>query len=112
MHSTDALDRNYNNLACLRVENCQAARPEDREGILAKIKDLGEFNDRLQWLIFGKGGLIKNWMDAEGKVAGAGAIAARAAMRAQYEFPEEMEKEFALVRRSLAKPKYLPSYDG
>eukprot|EP00441_Pelagodinium_beii_P004944 CAMPEP_0197681368 /NCGR_PEP_ID=MMETSP1338-20131121/94824_1 /TAXON_ID=43686 ORGANISM="Pelagodinium beii, Strain RCC1491" /NCGR_SAMPLE_ID=MMETSP1338 /ASSEMBLY_ACC=CAM_ASM_000754 /LENGTH=46 /DNA_ID= /DNA_START= /DNA_END= /DNA_ORIENTATION= len=37
---------------------CQASRPEDKADILAKIRDISEFDAALQHVIFGKRGLF------------------------------------------------------
>merc|ERR1712039_115965 len=55
----DAADqRMFNKLANIRVEHCEASRPQDKQDILAKIPDLQEFNARLQHMILGNSGLM------------------------------------------------------
>lgn len=75
--SKEALDLHYKKLAQLDVKQCEASRQEDKDAILQKIEDYDAFNERLQWLIFGQGGLLSNWMDGKSRVAGAGRVLQR-----------------------------------
>lgn len=86
IHSEDALQQNYRRLTKLRVQECRASRLEDKNGILMKIPDLEEFNARLQWNIFGQGGLLRTWMDGQERLVGVGHIAYRALRRASTGF--------------------------
>jgi hypothetical protein len=89
--SKGALDRHYKKLAQLDVQKCEASRIEDKEAILAKIDDFSAFNERLQWLIFGQGGLLCEWMDGESKVAGAGRVLQRVLRRASTRQSQTMQ---------------------
>merc|ERR1712151_1153930 len=63
IHSYEVLDDCYDHLELLDVRDCKASRPEDKDCILSRIGNIDAFNDRLQWLIYGSGGLFSAWMD-------------------------------------------------
>jgi hypothetical protein len=77
-----ALDSNdfdaYARLVNLSVVQCEASRPEDRDLILQSIPDVPRFDARLQWIIFGDHGLLKEHFDGFGVLAAAAKIARRA----------------------------------
>jgi len=64
IHSIDAVDNHYGSLATLDVRDCKASRQEDKHFILQRIQDVESFNSRMQWLIFGEEGLLKDCVDA------------------------------------------------
>lgn len=81
LHSHKVLEENSARLESLRVEDCSASRPEDKEEILKKIgsaSEIEEFNRRLQQLLLGSDGLFAGWKDAQALLLDVGAIAARA----------------------------------
>lgn len=58
----EVLIREQHALKALQVEKMKASRPEDVDGILAKIPDIKAFNETLQELIFNeKFGLLSAW---------------------------------------------------
>lgn len=79
--SGQMLDKHYDKLSCLQVQDCEATRKEDKEYILSKIVDKDAFNEHLQLMIFGSDGLFSTYMDAREAMASAGRVAARALMR-------------------------------
>lgn len=82
LHSERALDikeadlETFAKLATLSVTKCRSSRPQDREEILARISHVAEFDAQLQFLIFGKRGLLKRHFDGFDLVEAA-ALAAR-----------------------------------
>jgi hypothetical protein len=85
IYSHQTLHHHYNLLAAVDVQNCQASRPEDKASILGNIDDIGAFNERLQWLIFGTEGLFCTWMDGRDRAKIVGRIASRASVRIPYQ---------------------------
>jgi len=86
LHSPSVLEQHSSQLASLRVENCSASRPEDKEAILSKIgpeEEIAKFNQRLQQLLLGSKGLLAGWLDGQQLLQEVGAIAARAKARSQ-----------------------------
>ena len=84
LHSHEALEQHSEQLRSLRVEDCSASRPEDKEAILAKIgpgPEIAEFNSRLQQLLLGSEGLFAGWKNGETLLLDIGSIAARAKVR-------------------------------
>merc|ERR1712187_29219 len=63
IHSYDTFDQYFHLLAAIDVQSCEASRQEDKATILANIVDIGAFNERLQWLIYGTESLFRTWMD-------------------------------------------------
>ena len=56
VHSAESLENQKLRLRSLRVENCYASRPEDKQEILSKIGSasaIRKFNDGLQKLLLG-----------------------------------------------------------
>lgn len=49
----------YAKISRLKVENCQASRPQDKADILRKIPCFADFNTQLHALIFGEKGLLR-----------------------------------------------------
>eukprot|EP00438_Fugacium_kawagutii_P017776 Skav205859 [mRNA] locus=scaffold766:115813:119098:+ [translate_table: standard] len=86
LHSPTVLEEHSGQLSSLKVENCAASRPEDKEAILLKIgaeADIERFNGRLQQLLLGSKGLLAGWLDGQKLLQEVGAIAARARTRCQ-----------------------------
>lgn len=86
LHSPSVLEQNSGRLSSLKVENCAASRPEDKEAILSKIgaeAEIEKFNGRLQQLLLGSKGLLAGWLDAQKLLQEVGAIAARARSRCE-----------------------------
>ena len=84
LHSHETLKQHSGQLRSLRVEDCSASRPEDKEAILAKIghgPEIAEFNSRLQQLLLGSEGLFAGWTNGETLLLDIGSIAARAKVR-------------------------------
>jgi len=77
LYNAQAIDGHYQMLKRLDVNNCEASRPEDKVAILQRIDDVDAFNERLQLLIFGAGGLLGKWMDAERKLQTVGRVVSR-----------------------------------
>merc|ERR1711879_882136 len=48
IHSAKAFDDNCDKLENLKIEHCEASRPQDKEFILSKIEDKAAFNAQLQ----------------------------------------------------------------
>lgn len=80
LHSEASLLRHYDTLSHLDVGKCRASRAEDTELILSKIGDVGAFNSRLQWLVFGADGLFGKWASQMGSCALIGRLALRASL--------------------------------
>jgi len=78
VHSQASLDQHYETLAYLDVRRCQASRPEDKAMILDKVSNADEFNERLQWLMFGTEGIFSTWVDADCRASQVGRICGRA----------------------------------
>jgi hypothetical protein len=74
LHSERSFRHNYRDLMSLKVEDCQASRPEDKQEILSKISDKKSFNDRLHYLIFATDGLFSKFMDAKARLNTIGKI--------------------------------------
>jgi len=89
--SFKTVDKHYELLTTIAVENCQASRQEDKSAILASISDVDAFNKRLQWLIYGTESLFRTWMDGRDRANAVGRIAARALMRAQKHEHDDIE---------------------
>merc|ERR1719350_2775950 len=70
-------DAKYSDIMHLRIEDCCAAREEDKQEILSKIQDHDAFNETLQWLIFAEGGLLGQWLDAEDRAVNLGRLVRR-----------------------------------
>jgi len=86
LHSPTVLEQNSSRLSSLKVENCAASRPEDKEAILSKIgeeDEIATFNRRLQQLLLGSKGLLAGWLDGQKLLQEVGAIAARARARVE-----------------------------
>ena len=49
----------YAKISRLKLENCQASRPQDKADILRKIPCFADFNTQLHALIFGEKGLLR-----------------------------------------------------
>jgi len=67
----------YTRLVNLSVTQCQASRPEDRDLILDTIPDIAKFDARLQWIIFGDHGLLREHFEGFGILQAAAKIARR-----------------------------------
>jgi len=92
IHSPGALEKNSGQLKSIRVEACSASREEDKEAILAKIgakEDVEKFNQRLQQILLGNGGLLADWLDGQKLLQEVGSIAARAKARVEAASVEE-----------------------
>ncbi|CAJ1377928.1 unnamed protein product [Effrenium voratum] len=80
LHSPEALEKNSARLVSIRVQDCSATRPEDKEAILSNIggaREQEQFNDRLRDLLLGAKGLLAKWLDGQTNLQGIGAVAAR-----------------------------------
>jgi hypothetical protein len=86
--SEDSLVKYSDDLLELDVRASKAARPEDKQEILARIKNVDTFNEHLQWLIFGSEGLFKDMVDGVLQWRSVGKIALRSAKRLQ--LPEDL----------------------
>jgi len=86
IHSPSALEKNTGQLKSIQVQNCSASREEDKLAILAKIgaqDDVDKFNQRLQQILLGNGGLLADWLDGQKLLQEVGAISARAKARVE-----------------------------
>lgn len=83
IHSVECLDDHIDQVAKLRVEDCQASRPDDKAAILSRIPDLEAFNKELQELVCGSNGLFDRWNDGVGRMENAGQMARRALRRVE-----------------------------
>ena len=102
LHSPEALEQHSGQLVSLKVENCSASRPEDKQAILSKIggaTEIAQFNATLQNLLLGAQGLLAGWLDGQQLLQEVGAIAARARARGEArashpEDPEAAEEDY------------------
>jgi len=78
IHSNEVLQEKYHILKHLDIRSCNASRPEDKQEILEKIEDIAEFNEELQWLIFGSGGLLSKWVSGDKQLHMVARVVARA----------------------------------
>lgn len=85
IHSEGSLEAHYDELSLLDVQECRASRAEDKDFILRKVGEVGIFNARLQWLIFGSEGLFKSFGNYRDRAAVLGRITRRAVTRRQSE---------------------------
>eukprot|EP00438_Fugacium_kawagutii_P029850 Skav200976 [mRNA] locus=scaffold448:830747:832822:- [translate_table: standard] len=105
IHSPGALERNSSQLKSIEVQNCSASRTEDKLAILAKIggeDDVEKFNQRLQQILLGHGGLLVNWLDGQKLLQEVGAICARAKARVEGSIPSESEVPTSLEKSDSA----------
>lgn len=77
VHSREAVEASYDQLAGFDVRRCRASRPEDTALILAKIEDKDAFNEQLLQLIFAEDGLLAAWMDGQSRAMHVGRVLAR-----------------------------------
>lgn len=78
LKSIAALDQCYDRLMHLDVRECRASRPEDRDMILANIRDVEAFNLHSQCAIFGTRGLFGKWLDGRERGSLVGRVVKRA----------------------------------
>ena len=86
IHSPNALEKNSGQLKSIQVQDCSASREEDKLAILAKIgpeEDVEKFNERLQQILLGNGGLLADWLDGQKLLQEVGGISARAKARVE-----------------------------
>lgn len=83
METLHSADRNYDRLTNLRVQDCVASRPQDKEAILAKVHDLEAFNHNMEQMIFGTGGLLHKWKDSQTRLSVAGRLARQSVRQSQ-----------------------------
>mmetsp|Transcript_32490 Transcript_32490/g.93527 ORF Transcript_32490/g.93527 Transcript_32490/m.93527 type:complete len:278 (+) Transcript_32490:2-835(+) len=70
----------YVKLVTLTVADCEAFREEDRDAILSKIPDIAEFDAKLQTVIFGEHGLMRQYFTGFEALQAAASIARRIAV--------------------------------
>lgn len=89
IHSKASLEKAEHWLSDLKIQDMQAARPEDVHEILAKIPDVQVFNGRLQEILFGKAGLLvlRSNLDALQQAEQVGTFTRLAAMLAPLSGP-------------------------
>ena len=86
IHSPNALEKNSGELKSIQVQDCSASREEDKLAILGKIgrkEEVEKFNQRLQQILLGNGGLLADWLDGQKLLQELGAISARAKARVE-----------------------------
>ncbi|CAJ1356098.1 unnamed protein product, partial [Effrenium voratum] len=96
LHSPEALEKNSARLVSIRVQDCSATRPEDKEAILSNIggaREQEQFNDRLRDLLLGAKGLLAKWLDGQTNLQGIGAVAARVKAETRAHEDEDSEEE-------------------
>ena len=96
IHSPQVLEEHSGNLSHLKVQECNASRAADKEAILQKIgteDDIEEFNQDLQQLLVGDGGLLAGWLDGQALLQEVGEIAARAKARMQKKEATKVAKD-------------------
>jgi len=77
IHSKDNLTQCIRSIGELKVQDCQASRPEDKHAILSKIGqegDIDSFNETLNALVFSGSGLLSGEKDAVTNMLEAGAV--------------------------------------
>ncbi|CAE7602988.1 unnamed protein product [Symbiodinium natans] len=91
----------YTKLTTLTVQNCKASRMEDKEMVLSKIPDIQTFDEQLQYVIFGRRGLLKRRLAGLGLLSAAKRVTLRVAKSADFRFSRELsDSESSLVSDS------------